>query len=197
MTDSNAVSSRELIATLTISGSPQTSLYSTTCFTNTGGSPYNYYEIVLLGVQPTANNGSLGVQFYSSSKNLLVDAGYNTMGCSNDVGGNSFFSFTGTFLPLNDFQHRDGAQANSGVFGTIQVYDPGSENMNKTLNSRYYCPEAHVNQGCIVMTGGSYLTNTNPITGISFSFYDSSGNQTINIAGGTILIYGYTDPASS
>ena len=179
-----------LIATLTAGGSTgtQTTLFSNSCFTNPGAAPYNYYEIQILGLQASANNAYLYAQFISNTNgNILNDSGYNVEGYSNDSGDNRSFTNNGTTFVIHD-PARTGVNSSASVSATLTVYDPGNSYAYKNMDVRYYATEAFNNKGCIVLSSGAYLTNTSPITGISFAFSNS-----ITITNGTIKIYGFYD----
>jgi hypothetical protein len=163
----------------TLSANNSASLQDTTSITST----YSYYVIIFDNLVPMTSGAILTAQYYIEGS-WAVDNNYNSENWGNDYGGNNATSEFDSCLHV--WQNgRSGPSINTGLFGTMTLFNPLETNTNKSYTAQLYAPQAYNNKGCQIYGGGAYLGNQQPVTGISFSF--NSGN----INSGAIKIYGW------
>lgn len=166
-----------LLNTLTANNSA--SLQDTSSIT----SSYTYYKIVFDNLSPMEANAALTAQFYISGS-WATDSNYNSENWGNDTGGNNASSELDNCFHIWQYD-RSGPAINTGLFGTMTLFNPMATNSNKSYIAELYAPKAHNNKGCQIYGGGGYLGNQSAVTGISFSFNNGDINS------GVIKIYGW------
>ncbi|GAB5522476.1 MAG: hypothetical protein Roseis2KO_03480 [Roseivirga sp.] len=149
---------------------------------------YNFYEILLDNLVPSKPGVRLKMQFYVNGR-FATDDSYTCETYSNDAGGNGAGSWKDTafFLwpPNRNGPIRNGSNS-TGLFGKINFYSPLKSNSYKTYWANIYAPYSYNGMGGMVIGGGGYLGNQDPVTGFQL-FFD--GDSKIN--SGEVKVYGW------
>ena len=162
----------------TLNGNGSTSLFDISSITN----EYTYYKIMFDNLTPEDAGAFLQAQFYING-NFASDNQYSVAG--NGIDQNGAGSFTGIFDFMQLYPQNRQGPLSGGVYGELNLLAPLEPNVYKCYTAQLIAPMANDSQVSISNSGGSYLGNTNAITGIQFLF--SSGN----IQSGIIRIYGW------
>lgn len=178
---------KTLITQLTANESPY--LMDANVFTTT----YSFYEIVFTNLIPDVNGAHLVAQYCIGGTTAEDSNGYTCVNISNDSGGNSFSTFTGSYLSLWDI-NRGGPGNGAGVNGNMTLYGfPGTGQATNGFAANVFSSSAYNNLPCITFCSGAYTgsLNTQPITGIKFFFDQAPSPGEGNITSGIINIYGW------
>lgn len=172
-------------------------LDSNDCFLQTSGL-YKWYQVMIIGVRPSKDNAYLAMQYYFNQDGYPESGNeYNITGYCNDSASNRFWHYSQReYIPFFDNYNFTGSHSSTEVNGIIRIYHPSSPNVEKSIDFQCNAPDAYNNNMLISSGASSYKANKSPITGVSFFFITSNGEQNkIDISGGQINIYGINDLA--
>lgn len=167
----------------TLSPNNVASTNDTTSFTST----YRTYMFVLDDVAPAANTASFQMQVATSGSNFISGSYLSEASVLNVQ---SAWSTTSFLLSGNTATSSVSSSTIYGICGQFKLHNPAGSVARKSIDGlvNYMIASAGVGTSTVAQTlvSGFFDGNSNPITGVNFSFVSG------NIQTGTIKIYGIT-----